>query len=48
LQHTEIAARIDTKSAEIAVFAGNFSKFPVKFPVLREFEKAALARSAHR
>jgi hypothetical protein len=25
-------------SAEIAVFAGNFSKFPVIFPVLREFE----------
>src|ERR1700680_3045738 len=35
LQRTEIAARFDTESAENAVFAGNFSKFPVKFPVLR-------------
>jgi hypothetical protein len=38
LQRHEIAWRIDVKSAEIAVFAGNFSKFPVIFPVLREFE----------
>src|SRR6202521_5039203 len=34
LQPTEIAVRIDAESAEIAVFAGNFLKFPVKFPVL--------------
>jgi hypothetical protein len=38
LQGTEIAARIDAESAENAVFAGNFLRFPVKFPVLREFE----------
>jgi hypothetical protein len=38
LQGTEIAARIDAESAENAVFAGIFLRFPVKFPVLREFE----------
>jgi hypothetical protein len=38
LQGTEIAARIGAESAGIAVFARIFSKFPVKFPVLREFE----------
>jgi hypothetical protein len=38
LQRTEIATRIGVESAKIAFFPGNFSKFPVKFPVLREFE----------
>jgi hypothetical protein len=37
LQRTEIAAQIDLKMAESARNRRNFGKFPVKFPVLREF-----------
>src|ERR1700674_884484 len=40
LQRTEIAARFDAESGENAVFAGNFSKFPVTAQVgLISYEK---------
>jgi hypothetical protein len=38
LQHAEIAARIDIEITRNRALTGNFSKFPVKFPVLREFK----------